>query len=188
MAEHDTVPDAAPVEEHVAIPQAGRLGRWIDRLALLPAMGLVVAMLILIQEVVLRYVFGRPTIWAHETTVFLCAISFVYGGILCTARDRHIRVVLVYDLLPPAARRVADILISAVCAAASAAFAWAAWQMVQRAAWRPDGSFHLETSGSAWNPAFPGMLKVLLMLALGVMAVQFLILTVNYARGTKGAR
>ena len=106
--------EAIPREEYEAVPQSGRLGRVIDRLAIIPALGLVVAMLILIQEVVLRYVFGRPTNWAHETTVFLCAISFVYGGLLCTARDRHIRVVLVYDLLPPAARRVADILISAI--------------------------------------------------------------------------
>ncbi|WP_265501537.1 TRAP transporter small permease subunit [Paracoccus beibuensis] len=178
--------EAVPREEHEAVLQSGILGRWIDRLAIVPALGLVVAMLILIQEVVLRYVFGRPTIWAHETTVFLCAISFIYGGLLCAARDRHIRVVLVYDILPPAARRVADILISAVCGLSAAAFAWAAWQMVKRAAWRPDGSFHLETSGSAWNPAYPGILKILLMVALAIMALQFAILTINYAR--KGVR
>lgn len=181
-------PDTLPREEHAAIPESGLLGRLIDRVAIIPALGLVVAMLILMQEVILRYIFGRPTIWAHETTVFLCAISFVFGGLLCTARDRHIRVVLIYDLLPPAARRVADIIISAICGLSSGAFAWAAWQMVKRSAWRPDGSFHLETSGSAWNPAFPGVLKVLLMVALGVMAVQFAILTVNYARGRGGMR
>jgi len=181
-------PEAVLREEHEAIPQSGPLGRVIDKLAIIPAIGLVIAMLILIQEVVLRYVFGRPTIWAHETTVFLCAISFVYGGLLCTARDRHIRVVLVYDMLSPAARRVADILISGVCALSSGAFAWAAWQMVKRSAWRPDGSFHLESSGSAWNPSYPGVLKILLMIALAVMAVQFLILAINYARGRTGAR
>jgi C4-dicarboxylate transporter, DctQ subunit len=120
--------------------------------------------------------------------VFLCAISFIYGGLLCTARDRHIRVVLIYDILSPTARRVADILISAICGISAAAFAWAAWQMVKRAAWRPDGSFHLETSGSAWNPAYPGILKILLMVALAIMALQFAILAINYARGRKGAR
>lgn len=181
-------PDTVPREEHAAIAQAGLLGRIIDRLAIVPAFGLVVAMLILIQEVALRYVFNRPTIWAHETTVFLCAISFVYGGLLCTARDRHIRVVLIYDLLPPVARRMADILISAICGISCAAFSWAAWQMVKRAAWRPDGSFHLESSGSAWNPSYPGVLKILLMVALAVMALQFAILAINYARGKKGPR
>ncbi|WP_411958066.1 TRAP transporter small permease subunit [Paracoccus homiensis] len=172
-------------EEHTAIPEAGAFGRLVDRVAILPAMGIVAAMAILIQEVVLRYVFAAPTIWAHETTVFLCAIAFIFGGLLCASRDRHIRVVLVYDYLPAGLRRVFDIVISAVCALSSAAFAWAAWLMVQRAAWRPDGSFHLETSGSAWNPAYPGLLKILLMVALGLLAVQFLILAINYAKGRR---
>lgn len=172
-------------EQHTAIPEAGAFGRLVDRVAILPAMGIVAAMAILIQEVVLRYVFAAPTIWAHETTVFLCAIAFIFGGLLCASRDRHIRVVLVYDYLPAGLRRVFDIVISAVCALSSAAFAWAAWLMVQRAAWRPDGSFHLETSGSAWNPAYPGLLKILLMVALGLLAIQFLILAINYAKGRR---
>lgn len=172
-------------EEHTAIPEAGAFGRLVDRVAILPAMGIVAAMAILIQEVVLRYVFASPTIWAHETTVFLCAIAFIFGGLLCASRDRHIRVVLVYDYLPAGLRRIFDIVISAVCALSSAAFAWAAWLMVQRAAWRPDGSFHLETSGSAWNPAYPGLLKILLMVALGLLAIQFLILAINYAKGRR---
>ncbi len=174
-----------PREEHEAIPQAGALGRWIDRLAILPAAGLVIAMLILMQEVILRYVLDAPTIRAHETTVFLCAIAFVFGGLLCTSRDRHIRLVLIYDVLPPALRRIADVVISALCALASTAFAWAAWMMIQCAAWRPDGSFHLETSGSAWYPPFPGILKIILMIALIVMAIQFLVLALNHARGRR---
>ena len=63
-----------------AIPQAGLLGRWIDRGGLIFATGIVFAMAILIQEVILRYVFNAPTIWAHETTIFLCGVAFVYGG------------------------------------------------------------------------------------------------------------
>lgn len=174
-----------PREDHFAIPESGALGRFIDRLAIIPAAGIVIAMLILMQEVILRYVFHAPTVWAHETTVFLCGIAFIFGGLLCAARDRHIRVVLLYDYLPHGLRRVFDILISLICAAASAAFCWAAWVMVQRALWRPDGSFHLETSGSAWNPPFPGLIKLFLMITMGVLAVQFLILAVNYARGKR---
>lgn len=173
----------ASVDQRGAIPEAGWLGRQIDRLGIVLALGIVAAMLILINEVVLRYVFNAPTIWAHETTVFLCAIAFIFGGLYCTARDRHIRVVLIYDALGPRTRRVFDVVISIVCAAASAMFAWAAWIMVGRAVLRPDGSFRLETSGSAWNPPFPALLKVFLLVVLAVMAVQFLILARNYWRG-----
>ncbi|MCX2721756.1 TRAP transporter small permease subunit [Roseibium salinum] len=178
--------ETAPVEETPgAIPQAGLLGRWIDRTGLVFAAGIVVSMLVLLNEVLLRYIFNAPTIWAHETTIFLCGIAFIYGGLYCAARDRHIRVVLIYDALPRSVRRAFDIVISIICALSSAIFAWAAWLMVERAAFRPDGSFRLERSGSAWDPVFPGLVKVFLLCVLAVMAVQFLILAYNYARGRK---
>ena len=166
-----------------AIPEAGLLGRIIDRLGIVFALGIVAAMLILIQEVFLRYVLNAPTIWAHETTIFLSGAAFIYGGLYCTARDRHIRVVLIYDLLGPRLRRAFDVVISIVSAAASSMFAWAAWQMVQRSAFTPDGSFRLERSGSAWDPVFPGLSKAFLFIVLVLMALQFLILAYNYARG-----
>ncbi|TMV08463.1 TRAP transporter small permease [Ruegeria sediminis] len=172
-------PDAGP------IPEAGLLGRVIDRLGIVLAIGIVAAMLILIQEVVLRYVFNAPTIWAHETTVFLCAIAFIYGGLYCASHDKHIRVVLIYDWLPDRVRRVFDIVISLICAASSAMFAWAAWLMVERAVFRPDGSVRLERSGSAWDPVYPALLKLFLLAVLTVMAVQFLILAWGYAKGRK---
>ena len=172
-------------EDPGAILEAGFLGRWIDKGGLLFAAGIVISMLVLLNEVLLRYLFNAPTIWAHETTIFLCGAAFIYGGLYCTARNRHIRVVLIYDSLPPSIRRVFDIVISLICALASGTFAWAAWLMVQRAAFRPDGSFRLEHSGSAWDPVFPGTIKIFLLVILSVMAVQFLILAFNYARGRK---
>jgi C4-dicarboxylate transporter, DctQ subunit len=168
-----------------AIPEAGMLGKWIDRVGLVFAIGIVVSMLVLINEVVLRYVFNAPTIWAHETTIFLCGAAFIYGGLYCAARDKHIRVVLIYDSLPPSMRRIFDFVISIICALASGIFAWAAWLMVQRAAFRPDGSFRLDRSGSAWDPIYPGLIKVFLLCVLTIMAVQFLVLAYNYARGRK---
>lgn len=168
-----------------AIPEAGLLGRLIDRGGWIFAAGIFVAMLILIQEIVLRYVFNDPTTWAHETTVFLCGAAFVYGGLFCAARDEHIRVVLIYDALPAGARRILDVIISIVCSVASGFFAYAAILMVQKAAYRPDGSFRLETSGSAWNPVYPGVLKIFLMIVLFALTAQFLILAWNYAKGAR---
>ena len=182
MTEHTATDVEAPRDEGAPIPEAGWLGLAVDRLGIVFALGIIAAMLILIQEVFLRYVFNAPTIWAHETTVFLCGIAFVYGGLYCTARDRHIRVVLIYDMLGPRMRRVFDIAISIVCALAAGMFTWASWTMVARSAFAPDGSVRLERSGSAWDPVYPGVLKIFLMVVLGIMAVQFIVLAVNYAR------
>ena len=48
--------------------------------------------------------------------------------------------------------------------------------------WLGHGSFRLETSGSAWNPPYPGLLKIFLFVILILLAVQFAIFTVNYLR------
>ncbi|MCE0505408.1 TRAP transporter small permease [Roseivivax sp. GX 12232] len=177
--------DTGHRDEGGPIPEAGLLGRMISRGGIVFAAGIVIAMLILIQEVVLRYFFNNPTTWAHETTIFLSGVAFVYGGLYCVARDSHIRVVLIYDAIPARARRWLDVAISAVCALASTMFAYAAWIMVSRAAFTPSGEFRLERSGSAWDPVYPGLMKVFLLAVLAVMALQFLILTVNYARGKR---
>ena len=174
-----------PREAAGPIPQAGLLGRVIDKGGWIFAAGIFVAMLILIQEIVLRYIFNNPTSWAHETTVFLCATAFVYGGLFCAARDEHIRVVLIYDAIPTHARRMLDVFISAICAVAAGFFGYASILMVQKASMRPDGSFRLESSGSAWDPVYPGIVKIFLMLVLFVMTAQFIILAVNYARGVR---
>lgn len=165
------------------IPEAGRLGYVVDKLGVIFAIGIVLSMAVLLFEVVMRYGLASPTIWAHETAIFLSAISFIFGGLYCVARDRHIRVVLIYDWVSPATRRIFDIVISAVTFAASCLLAYAAWAMTERSLWSPDGSIKLETSGSAWDPVYPALTKLFLVIVLVVMAVQFLILAYNYARG-----
>ncbi|MCR9087700.1 MAG: TRAP transporter small permease [Rhodobacteraceae bacterium] len=174
-----------PRADKGAIAEAGLLGRAINAGGLVFAIGIVCAAAILINEVVLRYVFNAPTIWAHETTIFICGLAFIYGGLYCAARDQHIRVVLIYDYVPLKVRRALDIVISLANAAAAGMFAWAAWSMVQRAIFRPDGTIWIERSGSAWDPIFPGLLKIALFLIMILMCLQFLILAANYARGRK---
>ncbi len=161
---------------------AGALGRIINAVGIVFALGLLVSAGILVLEIFLRYVLNAPTIWAHETVIFLTASAFVYGGLYVVARNAHIRVVLIYDFLPKRVRRYFDIYISLICCLASGMFAWAAWKGVERAIWTPAGEFRLETSGSAWNPPTPGLIKLFLLFILIVMTVQFLILTVAYYR------
>ncbi|TPE46644.1 TRAP transporter small permease [Amaricoccus solimangrovi] len=175
MAPHSEVRAGVPVE-------AGVLGRVVEKGALPVALGIVAAALILLMEVFLRYVLNAPTIWAHETGTFLCAAAFLYGGLLCVSRDSHIRVILVYQTMPPAIQRVLDVLISIASAAASGFFAWAAWMMVAKAVWMPAGGVRLERSGSAWDPPLPAYLKILLFLTLIAMTVQFAIYAVNQVR------
>ncbi|RAI00305.1 C4-dicarboxylate ABC transporter permease [Acuticoccus sediminis] len=166
------------------LPEAGVMGRVIDRLGYVFAAGIVAGAVILLIEVFLRYVFNSPTIWAHETTIFLSGLAFIYGGLYCTARNSHIRVVLIYDQLGPTARRAADVVIFLVSAVASLFFAYAAYQMASRAVFAPTGGIRLETTGSAWSPPTPALIKSFIFITMLLLAIQFVILAINTIRRT----
>lgn len=176
------VVDQVTGEREGAAPEAGLLGRIIDRLGIVFAFFFLLSMAILIFEIFMRYVLNSPTLWAHETTIFLCSAAFVFGGLYCTAHDKHIRVVLLYDRAGPRVRRILDVVISVVCFFSAAFFAYAAWLMVERAVWAPSGNIRLETTGSAWNPPTPAILKLFLLAMLIVLGLQLLVLAFNHAR------
>lgn len=133
-------------------------------------------------EVVMRYVFGMPTRWVHETTIALSAICFAFGGAYCLAVDKHIRMVVVYDSVGPRVRRWLDVCISVVGCLSCMLMSWAAWGLASKAFWTPTGDFRLETSGSAWNPPTPAIVKAVLFVTLCLMTVQFALQIVRHLR------
>lgn len=174
-------PENAGRDEPVVVPQDP-----LSRL-LLPLGRPIAAAFLLITaftffEVVMRYVFDAPTVWVHETTIAMTAICFAFGGAYCLGSDRHIRVVLLYDAAGPRVRRRLDVAISLVGALACALMAWAAWDLARKALFTPQGDFRLESSGSAWNPPTPAIVKAVLFVTLCVMCAQFLLQALRHLR------
>lgn len=68
-------------------------------------------MLITTTEVVMRYVFNRPTVFAWPLNRVLFGVFILFAGVYNMRRGTHIRIEMVYDLFPPkmkfAARLVA---------------------------------------------------------------------------------
>lgn len=126
-------------------------------------------------EVARRYIFNAPTFWVHETATFLGASLFIFGGLYALATDKHVRVVLIYDAVSERARCWLRLLHHLLGLAFSSMMIYAATTMARKAVFAPWGEIRLETSGSAWNPPFPALLKVMLLLAVVVLTVQFLL-------------
>lgn len=139
------------------------------------AWAIFLALGITIIEVVARYVFNSPTYWAHESTTFLIAAIFLVGGPVALARDKHIRVRMIYDAVSPAKRRLLDILNSLVALGFFGGLAYAAWIMVSKSWFTPTGALHLEGTGTSWNPPTPALLKMLVLLCVIVMFIQTLL-------------
>ena len=164
-------------------PASGRFGRAVDALGVVFALLFVVVTVIIVLEIAMRYIFHAPTIWVHETTSFLTAVGFLFGGLYALARDKHIRVVLLYDRVRGHAKRTLNVAISLIGLFTVGFFAWAAMGTVQKAWFRPGGDFRLETTGSIFNPVYPALVKGFLLVVVLAMAVQFIVLIVNYSRG-----
>ena len=147
------------------------------------AFGFFISMVVLVFEILMRYALNNPTLWAHETTIFICGVGFIFGGFFGVVRNKHIRVVLIYDAVPAWVKKWLDAFIYFVCAISTLFFSYAAWLMVERAFFDPTGKIRLETTGSAWNPPTPALLKLFLLIILILMSIQFLIYCYLHLRG-----
>lgn len=99
----DGAVDAAGEGRGPAAALAVGLGRAVSWLFL-------VAVALSVLEVVMRYVFDRPSSWSNPTVTTLCAIGFALGGAYTMAEGGHVRITLLADRAGPAGRRVLAVL------------------------------------------------------------------------------
>lgn len=65
---------------------------------------------VLCYEVVARYVFGQPTLWAHGYTQRIFGSYFVLVGAYTLIRNDHVRVDLLLNTATPRGRAVLDLI------------------------------------------------------------------------------
>ncbi|MCF8499989.1 MAG: TRAP transporter small permease subunit, partial [Rhodospirillum sp.] len=180
-----TTPSAQEVAARLG--QEGQTRSTLD--ALIGEAGKAIAWLVLVSaaisvyEVVMRYAFNNPTSWVHETTVFLIAVIFALGGPVAMARDKHIRVRLIYDAVSPRTRRWLDMVNSVITFIFLTGMTFAAWVMFYNSTHAPTGIIQLERSGTSWNPPFPAWIKTVILISVAVMLVQTILHFIKAARG-----
>ncbi|NVK34880.1 MAG: TRAP transporter small permease [Rhodobacteraceae bacterium] len=136
------------------------------------AWAIFLAFIVSVYEVISRYVFDSPTYWAHETTTFLIAAVFLIGGPIALARDKHIRVRIIYDAVSASTRRWLDVLNSLIAMLFFAGLGHAGWTLMWKATHTPTGAIHFEGTGTAWNPPTPALLKIIIFVCVCLMFVQ----------------
>ncbi len=72
----------------------------------------IIAVFVYYYEVLARYVFNSPTNWAHEGMFLMFGMQYLISGGFTYREDGHVRVDVIYLLLPRRARAVVDILTS----------------------------------------------------------------------------
>lgn len=164
--------DPLGVAEPESVLSSNPLDRFIQRIGQAIAWLVFLAMLVSVYEVIMRYGFNAPTDWAHETTTFLVAAIFALGGPYALATNRHIQIRILLDRLSPRKRNWLEMLNLLLGILFCLAIGYAAWVLAFNATHSPTGAWRLETSGSAWNPPLPAFTKIVILIAIAIMALQ----------------
>jgi TRAP-type mannitol/chloroaromatic compound transport system permease small subunit len=138
---------------------SGLVGRTVSYVFL-------ISVAVMVYEVVARYVFNAPTIWAHESTITLTAIGFAFGGVYTMQRRGHISITIIYAMFPARGRAILDVVNQLVILGYLGALIYGG-AIVARKSWAV-----METSGSAWNQPTPVVLKTALVVGAALMVLQ----------------
>lgn len=100
------------------------LSRWTGLIA---SFSLLAMTLIVTWEVVSRYVFNAPTIWAWDINVQLMLLLLMLGMAETYRRDAHVRVDVLVALFPARARAWLDVILSPVFFLVAGAIVYSGW-------------------------------------------------------------
>lgn len=134
-----------------------------SRLAMI-SIGLIV--LVMFYEVVSRYVFSRPTLWANELSLWIAAFVFLFAGQYAMQQRSHIRIYVIYDIMPRWMQKTADVISVGLIVGFTFALVWGGYNDAQRR-W-----LRMETFGTAWDPPIPGTVKAAILLIIVLVTVQ----------------
>jgi TRAP-type mannitol/chloroaromatic compound transport system permease small subunit len=97
------------------------VARWSGLLAAPLVLGY---MAMFLYEMVSRYVFNSPTLWAHELSTFVFGAQFMLGGAYCFWRGSMVNVEIFHDRLPIRARAIFDVFLFVIPLVVLGAMVW----------------------------------------------------------------
>lgn len=121
---------------------------------------------IMFYEVVMRYVFARPTLWVNEASLWLAGMVYLFAGLYAMQQRSHIRIFILYDMVPRWLRRTFDILSVACLSGFAIATIWGGYGEAYAKFMR------WEKFGTAWDPPIPATMKPLILLTLVFVMLQ----------------
>lgn len=135
----------------------------ISRIAMI-----MIAMIVIVMfyEVVSRYVFSRPTLWANELSLWIAAIVLLFAGLYAMQQRSHIRIYVIYDLMPRWMQKTADVISLLLLVGFTTALVWGGYLDAKTRMLR------METFGTAWDPPIPGVIKPAILILIVLVTIQ----------------
>lgn len=121
---------------------------------------------VMFYEVVSRYVFSRPTLWANELSLWIAAFVFLFAGQYAMQQRSHIRIYVIYDMMPRWMQKAADVISLLLLLGFTFSLVWGGYADAKTRFLR------METFGTAWDPPIPGIVKPAILLIIVLVALQ----------------
>jgi len=125
------------------LPFIDAVNGWIGKV--IPYGGLIVLVLVLV-EVIMRYVFNAPSVWRNELTQMVFGVYIVLSGGYLLLLKGHVNVDLVYNRFSPRGKAILDILTFPLF------FLFAGMMFIYGGSLALESLARFEHSQSAWNP------------------------------------
>ncbi|MCP4820254.1 MAG: TRAP transporter small permease [Shimia sp.] len=145
--------------------------RAVDRIALFigrVTMIMILSMtLVMLYEVFLRYVVEKPTLWANELTLWLAGFVFLCSGLYAMQQRCHIRIFLLYDVVPRWMQRLFDILGAGLIVLFAFFMVFGSYKQVFI-----NKFYKWEMFGTAFDPPIPATIQPMILIIICLIAVQ----------------
>lgn len=141
-----------------------RLAIFIGRVTMILITGMTCVML---YEVFLRYAFEAPTLWANELTLWLGGFVFLCAGLYAMQQRQHIRIFILYDLVPRWMQRLFDTVWVAVFCMFAFFLVYGSYEQVFVKKF-----YRWEMFGTAFDPPIPATIQPTILIIIVLVAIQ----------------
>lgn len=148
--------------------------RPIDRIALFIGRVTMIMILsmtsVMLYEVFLRYALEQPTLWANELTLWIAGFVFLCSGLYAMQQRCHIRIFILYDMVPRWMQRVFDILSVLLLNVFAFFLVYGSFKQVFVTKF-----YKWEMFGTAFDPPIPATLQPMVLIIITLIALQSII-------------
>jgi len=141
-----------------------RVAIFVGRVTMLMIISMTSVML---YEVFLRYVVEAPTLWANELTLWIGGFVFLCSGFYAMQQRCHIRIFILYDIMPRWAQKVCDVISVGLLVVFSFFLVYGSFKQVFIVKF-----YKWEMFGTAFDPPIPATIQPMILIIIPLVALQ----------------
>ena len=124
----------------------------------------------MLYEVFLRYMIEAPTLWANELTLWIAGYVFLCSGLYAMQQRCHIRIFLLYDIVPRWMQRTFDVISVTLLTIFAFFLVFGSYKQVFIVKF-----YKWEMFGTAFDPPIPATVQPMILIIVVLIAFQAVI-------------